>query len=155
MREHAKGVCFSYTLGGTEALGIQNVTQAVEPLDEDETSDVCLTYTSSNGVTQQRSVTIISDSGFYTLALRCRDATKTGTTAYEFRCWVKKEVLPSIRKTGRYHYPAQGAILQPGLATIPAETLPDPGIAAKPEEPASEKSVKAVTKPVAAKASQP
>jgi prophage antirepressor-like protein len=40
---------------------------------------------------------IISESGFYTLALRSRKP-----IAKPFRIWVTSEVLPSIRKTGNY-----------------------------------------------------
>ena len=40
---------------------------------------------------------IISESGFYTLVLRSRKS-----IAKPFRIWVTSEVLPSIRKTGRY-----------------------------------------------------
>ena len=61
---------------------------------------VCLTYTPSNQHGEYESatkeVTVISESGFYTLALRCRDATKPGTAAYAFRRWVTKEILPCI-----------------------------------------------------------
>ncbi|MEH2922403.1 Bro-N domain-containing protein [Samsonia erythrinae] len=47
-------------------------------------------------------VSIISESGLYTLILRCRDAVTPGTIPYRFRKWVTGEVLPSIRKTGKY-----------------------------------------------------
>lgn len=40
---------------------------------------------------------VISESGFYTLALRSRKP-----IAKPFRIWVTSEVLPSIRKTGGY-----------------------------------------------------
>ena len=50
---------------------------------------------------EQESV-IISESGLYTLILRCRDAVTPGTIPYRFRKWVTSEVLPQIRKTGRY-----------------------------------------------------
>lgn len=43
----------------------------------------------------------------YTLVFRCRDAVKPGTVPYRFRRWVTREVLPSIRKTGRYESAAQ------------------------------------------------
>lgn len=50
----------------------------------------------------QQDFTIISESGLYTLILRCRDAVTPGTIPYRFRKWVTSEVLPQIRKTGRY-----------------------------------------------------
>ena len=45
---------------------------------------------------------LVSEGGLYTLILRSRAATTSGTFAHRFRRWVTKEVLPSIRKTGRY-----------------------------------------------------
>ena len=38
----------------------------------------------------------------YTLILRCRDAVKKGSIPHRFRKWVTAEVLPAIRKTGKY-----------------------------------------------------
>ena len=45
---------------------------------------------------------IISESGVYTLVLRSRKS-----IAKPFRIWVTSEVLPSIRKTGRYIAPSE------------------------------------------------
>lgn len=45
---------------------------------------------------------IISESGFYTLVLRSRKS-----IAKPFRIWVTSEVLPSIRKIGRYIAPSE------------------------------------------------
>ena len=45
---------------------------------------------------------IINESGMYTLILRCRDAVKKGSVPHRFRKWVTAEVLPAIRKTGKY-----------------------------------------------------
>lgn len=50
-------------------------------------------------------MSIINESGLYTLILRCRDAVKPGTVPHRFRKWVTNEVLPTIRKTGRYQHP--------------------------------------------------
>ncbi|EJP3721851.1 hypothetical protein NUR08_004420 [Salmonella enterica] len=50
-------------------------------------------------------MSIINESGLYTLILRCRDAVKPGTVPHRFRKWVTNEVLPAIRKTGRYQHP--------------------------------------------------
>lgn len=47
-------------------------------------------------------VNIVSESGMYTLILRCRDAVKKGSVPHRFRKWVTAEVLPAIRKTGKY-----------------------------------------------------
>ncbi|PAU99993.1 hypothetical protein CBG25_19660 [Arsenophonus sp. ENCA] len=79
------------------ALQIQNVTQAIERLDNDERSMF--------NIGRQGKANIISESGMYTLVLRCRDAVKQGTLPHRFRKWVTNEVLPSIRKTGKYEHP--------------------------------------------------
>jgi prophage antirepressor-like protein len=85
----AKEVC--------DALGIQNTAQAIGRLDEDERG---LCSIDTLGGSQE--LLIVSESGFYLLTLRCRDTMKPGTTAYAFRRWVTREVLPTIHKTGRY-----------------------------------------------------
>lgn len=51
-------------------------------------------------------VNAVTESGLYTLILRCREAVKEGTFAYRFRVWVTNEVLPTIRKQGYYQCPA-------------------------------------------------
>jgi prophage antirepressor-like protein len=78
-------------------LGIKNTAQAMESLDEDE-KGICSTYTLGG----PQELLILSEGGLYTLILRSRDATKSGTVAHRFRRWVTGEVLPSIRKTGSY-----------------------------------------------------
>lgn len=94
----AKDVC--------DALRLTNSRMALKALDDDEKADVSLTYTSSNGVRQNRETNIISESGLYTLILRCRDAVTPGTIPYRFRKWVTSEVLPAIRQTGQYQHRA-------------------------------------------------
>lgn len=76
-------------------LDLSNPTVAVQPLDEDERAKLNLG--------PQGDTNIISESGLYTLMLRCRDAVKSGTVPHRFRRWITGEVLPTIRKTGRYH----------------------------------------------------
>ncbi|HBA4885098.1 TPA: hypothetical protein J4012_004029 [Escherichia coli] len=87
----AKDVC--------DALRLVNSRKALMSLDEDE-KGVTLSYTPGG----EQKLNIISESGLYTLILRCRDAVKQGTTAWRFRKWVTNEVLPSIRKNGEYVY---------------------------------------------------
>lgn len=86
-------------------LEIKNSSQAIEPLDDDE-KGVCSTYTLGG----QQDVLIVSESGFYTLVLRCRDATTPGTVAHRFRKWVTSEVLPSLRRVGGYQMPLRKAV---------------------------------------------
>lgn len=64
-------------------------------LDEDEAATHLMRIRSENGVTQDREVTIISESGLYHAILKSRKP-----EAKVFRRWVTQEVLPSIRKSG-------------------------------------------------------
>lgn len=85
----AKDVC--------DAIGLTNSRMSLIALDEDE-KGVSLIYTHSG----QQEMNIVSESGMYTLILRCRDAVKKGSVPHRFRKWVTSEVLPQIRKTGSY-----------------------------------------------------
>ena len=85
----AKDVC--------DAIGLTNSRMSLIALDEDE-KGVSLIYTPSG----QQEMNIVSESGMYTLILRCRDAVKKGSVPHRFRKWVTAEVLPAIRKTGKY-----------------------------------------------------
>lgn len=79
------------------AIGIKHTASAMRALDEEERG-VHSMHTPGG----QQDFTIISESGLYTLILRCRDAVTPGTIPYRFRKWVTGEVLPQIRRTGRY-----------------------------------------------------
>lgn len=79
------------------AIGIANHRDAVRKLDDDEKG-----VGSTDTLGGEQETTIISESGLYTLILRCRDAVTPGTIPYRFRKWVTGEVLPQIRRTGRY-----------------------------------------------------
>ncbi len=85
------------------ALRIQNVTQALEKLDDDERSMFKIGH-EHRAIFDSRvkEINIISESSLYTLILRCRDAVTPGTIPYRFRKWVTGEVLPQIRRTGSY-----------------------------------------------------
>lgn len=85
----AKDVC--------DAIGLTNSRMSLIALDEDE-KGVSLIYTPSG----QQEMNIVSESGMYTLILRCRDAVKKGSVPHRFRKLVTAEVLPTIRKTGKY-----------------------------------------------------
>jgi len=88
----AKDVC--------DTLKISNVSDALLKLDDDEKATIGLTDSQAGKGAQ--SISIISESGMYTLILRCRDAVKKGSVPHRFRKWVTAEVLPAIRKTGKY-----------------------------------------------------
>ncbi|OOF43444.1 antirepressor [Rodentibacter trehalosifermentans] len=82
-----------------DAINISNYRDAIERLDEDE-KGVALTDTLGG----KQEMNIVSESGMYTLILRCRDAVKKGSIPHRFRKWVTSEVLPQIRKTGKYEH---------------------------------------------------
>ncbi|EDW2057038.1 Bro-N domain-containing protein [Salmonella enterica subsp. enterica] len=88
----AKDVC--------AVLDISHSRDAMSKLDSDERG-VALTDTLSG----RQQMSIINESGLYTLILHCRDAVKPGTVPHRFRKWVTNEVLPTNRKTGRYEHP--------------------------------------------------
>ena len=88
---------------------------AIRKLEEDEKG---LHSMQTLGGTQ--SMAVISESGMYTLVLRCRDAMKPGTVPHRFRKWVTSIVLPAVRKTG--HFTAQPCIDDaPAAARTPAD----------------------------------
>ncbi|WP_062052380.1 phage antirepressor KilAC domain-containing protein [Bacillus sp. JCM 19034] len=72
-----------------KVLEIKNVTQAIQRLEEDERSMF--------NIGRQGSVNIVDESGLYELILSSRKK-----EAKEFKRWIKRDVLPSIRKTGSY-----------------------------------------------------
>ncbi|WP_426607434.1 BRO-N domain-containing protein [Pantoea anthophila] len=91
----AKDVC--------DALSISNNRDALNKLDEDEKATVGLTDAQAGSGAQ--SISLVSESGMYTLVLRCRDAVNKGSVPHAFRKWVTAEVLPAIRKNGAYEKP--------------------------------------------------
>lgn len=90
----AKDVC--------DAIGLSNSRMALLALDDDE-KGVSSTYTLGG----EQDLSIVSESGMYTLILRCREAVKKGSVPHRFRKWVTAEVLPQIRKTGNYTKPVE------------------------------------------------
>ena len=80
----AKDVC--------DVLGLVNPSEALKALDEDELTSETLR---SGG--QGREMRLVSESGVYALIFRFNKP-----EAKRFRKWVTSEVLPQIRKTGRY-----------------------------------------------------
>ncbi|GAA0510787.1 hypothetical protein GCM10009414_20600 [Tatumella terrea] len=84
-----------------KALGLTQTTNALRNLDEEEVA-----LTSIKGLSKgNEQANIVSESGMYTLVLRCRDAVNKGSVPHKFRKWVTAEVLPSIRKNGSYEKP--------------------------------------------------
>ena len=83
----AKDVC--------DILGIDNPSQAVGRLDDDE-KGITNTYTTAG----LREMLTVNESGVYSLVFTSRKP-----EAKRFRKWVTSEVLPEIRKTGGYRRP--------------------------------------------------
>lgn len=100
----AKDVC--------DALNLTNSRKALTALDDDE-KGVTLSYTLGG----EQNLSIVSESGMYTLVLRCRDAVNKGSVPHKFRKWVTAEVLPSIRKTGSYGNTLKSKKALPGKIT--------------------------------------
>jgi prophage antirepressor-like protein len=80
----AKDVC--------EILDVGDPSKAVDRLDADETGTTSIRTTSGS-----RELLTINESGLYSLIFTSRKP-----EAKRFRKWVTSEVLPAIRKTGRY-----------------------------------------------------
>ena len=105
-----------------DILGIANMRDAVAQLDDDE--KIWITTEELRGAVSNvgnadvrnsnRGMWGVTESGLYVLLFLSRKP-----EAKKFRKWVTSEVLPSIRKTGRYEAPR--ADLPPEIADLPAE----------------------------------
>ncbi len=80
----AKEVC--------EALHLSDVSKTVEKLDDDEKLTRKLFVSG-----QHREVWLVNEAGLYTLIVRSNKP-----EAKKFKRWITHQVLPSIRKTGKY-----------------------------------------------------
>jgi anti-repressor protein len=72
-----------------KVLEIQNTSQALQRLDEDERSML--------NIGRQGEANVVNEYGLYTLILGSRKE-----SAKQFKRWITHEVIPSIRKTGQY-----------------------------------------------------
>jgi prophage antirepressor-like protein len=99
------------------ALNHTNTTVALQMLDADEVAKQSLGQVSCNGVTQNREINVISESGLYTLIFR-----SNRPEAKAFKRWVTHEVLPAIRRTGRYEAPGAEGIT-PAMVLEAAQVL--------------------------------
>ena len=79
-----------------EVLGLTDSRKSVGLLDEDERNTIPVT----DSLGRNQNTHIISESGLYSLVLRSRKP-----EAKEFKRWITREVIPSIRKTGAYGAP--------------------------------------------------
>ena len=85
----AKDVC--------DILELNNVSQALSRLDEDEKNTIIL----NDGIGNPNKLAV-NESGLYSLIMSSRKP-----EAKRFKKWVTSEVLPAIRKTGNYQAHAQ------------------------------------------------
>ena len=79
------------------ALEIDQVTNAVRKLDDDEKRSTLISIKGGKGAVSTKEVNIISESGLYSLVLGSRKP-----EAKAFKRWITHEVIPSIRKHGVY-----------------------------------------------------
>lgn len=85
-------------------LELGNVSKACNPLKDREKNTITL----SDGIAGNPTTLIISESGLYRLTMKCRKP-----QAESFQDWVCEEILPTIRKTGKYEIaPSQPALPQ-------------------------------------------
>ncbi|MEO5376129.1 MAG: Bro-N domain-containing protein [Alphaproteobacteria bacterium] len=84
-------------------LEIGNSRDAVSRLDDDEKSSFLTDVGTADAPV--RKVSIINESGLYSLIMTSRKP-----AAKRFRKWVTADVLPSIRRTGRYEAPGQDRV---------------------------------------------
>ncbi|MCL6488423.1 MAG: Bro-N domain-containing protein [Alicyclobacillus mali] len=84
----AKDVC--------DVLGIMDARKSVGLLDEDERNTVPVT----DALGRQQETFVVNEPGLYSLILRSRKP-----EAKAFKRWITHEVLPTLRKTGRYELP--------------------------------------------------
>lgn len=94
-------------------LGYRDASNAGRVLDDDEKG----THIVSTPGGDQK-VTVINESGLYALVLRSRKP-----EARKFAKWVTAEVLPSIRKTGKYERPHNPAIDYDRISPAQAQDL--------------------------------
>ena len=93
------------------ALELDNTTRALERLDEDEQALISI-----QGISRGNSeVNIVNEPGLYGLVLGSRKP-----EAKRFKRWVTHEVLPAIRKTGKYV--SKSPAPQRATATFPFKT---------------------------------
>lgn len=84
-------------------LGYQSAKDATRFLDEDERTQIAV---ETAGGTQK--LTAVTESGLYAMVLKSRRP-----EAKRFRKWVTSEVLPAIRRTGRYECPLAPEYITP------------------------------------------
>lgn len=101
----AKDIC--------KILEIEKYRDAVSRLDDDERGSLLVDTPGG-----QQTMTTISESGLYALVFRSRKP-----EAKAFSKWVRSEVLPAIRKTGKYEAPGRNLRREGLNYGLPSELL--------------------------------
>lgn len=96
------GECWWALADICQTLNIANSRMTARSLDEDEKG-----VSSIDTPGGRQEITVVNESGLYTIILRSREATTPGTLPHRFRKWVTGVVLPTIRKAGRYEVAAK------------------------------------------------
>lgn len=78
----------------------------------DEKGDIIIPHSDNNSNSLRKSK-IVSEAGLYSLVLCSRKP-----EAKPFKRWVTHDVLPSLRKTGRYMLATKGVISNDTLGTL-------------------------------------
>ncbi|MBQ9501681.1 MAG: Bro-N domain-containing protein [Lentisphaeria bacterium] len=100
-----------------KAMAISNARDAISRLDDDEHTTVAFSDGRPGHGAQK--INIVSESGLYALVIRSNKP-----EAREFRKWITAEVLPTIRRTGRYEAAAAvPAVREKPLAQTIAEMV--------------------------------
>lgn len=97
------------------ALGVKNHREAIRHLDEDEKGVI-----SNDTPGGRQGTSVVNESGLYALVLRSRKP-----EAKKFTKWVTSEVLPQIRKTGKYEPAPYSVNPTDKLTKEQADTLRD------------------------------
>ena len=79
------------------ALDLEQVTNALRKLDDDEKGTTLISIKGGNGAAAERTVNTVNEPGLYSLVLSSRKP-----EAKAFKRWITHEVIPSIRKHGAY-----------------------------------------------------
>jgi len=105
--EDEAGVPWFVALDVCECLGIRNHRDAVARLDDDERANVGVSDVSSS-TRDTVSVNAVSEPGVYKLCFRSNKP-----EAKRLVRWITHDVLPSLRRTGRYEVPVAASAPQP------------------------------------------
>lgn len=103
-----EGVTWFVAVDVCKVLTLANPRQAISKLDDDERKQVTFSSVSKlDGVKNQQlnanqKLNVVNESGLYSLIL-----TSNKPEAKKFKKWITSEVLPKIRKTGKYDLAAE------------------------------------------------